>query len=107
MPEENELCEQAFKNCIKNPGKVISLKHRKIDTEGNDHWIKWEFIAILDENGQVTELQGVGQDVTQNVEIEKEIKKASERLNSFIESITDAFFIVNNDWRFTKGKQRL
>ncbi|HEY4196127.1 MAG TPA: PAS domain S-box protein [Mucilaginibacter sp.] len=102
LPEEKELCEDAFKNCIKNPGKVISLRHRKLDAEGNTHWIKWEFIAITDEDGQVTELQGVGQDVTQTIEIEKEIKKASERLNSFIESITDSFFIVNNDWKFIK-----
>ena len=102
LPDEYVLCEQAFKACIKNPGKVIGLKHRKIDTNGNSHWIKWEFIAILDENGEVSELQGVGQDVTQNIEIEKEVKKASEKLSSFIESITDAFFIVNNDWQFIR-----
>lgn len=101
-PDEYELCGQAFETCVKNPGKVINLEHRKIDTEGNNHWIKWEFIAILDENGEVSELQGVGQDVTQNIEIEKEVKKASEKLNSFIESITDAFFIVNNDWKFIR-----
>ena len=102
LPEEMEFCEDVFKNCVKNPGKVTSLRHRKRDAEGNIQWIKWEFIAISDEDGQVTELQGVGQDITQNVEIEKEIKKASERLNSFIESITDSFFIVNNAWEFIK-----
>lgn len=102
LPDEYALCEQAFENCIQNPGKVIGLKHRKVDTEGNSHWIQWEFIAVLDENGEVSELQGVGQDVTQNIEIEKEVKKASEKLNSFIESITDAFFIVNNDWKFIR-----
>ena len=102
LPEEYQLCERAFENCIQNPGKVIGLKHRKIDTEGNSHWIQWEFIAIVGENGEVSELQGVGQDVTQNIEIEKEVKKASEKLNSFIESITDAFFIVNNEWKFIR-----
>ena len=102
LPEEKEICEQAFQNCIKNPGKVISLRHRKEDPDGNIHWIKWEFIAIADENGEVNELQGVGQDFTQSIEIEKEIKKASERLNSFIESISDSFFILDKEWRFTK-----
>jgi PAS domain S-box-containing protein len=102
LPEEKELCELVFKNCIKNPGKVVNLRHRKLNAEGNIQWIKWEFIAIVDDDGQVSELQGIGQDVTQNVEIEKEVKKASERLNSFIESITDSFFIVNNDWKFIK-----
>lgn len=102
IPEEKERCEQVFKSCIKTPGKVVSLKHRKLDIDGNTHWIKWEFIAITNDEDQVTELQGVGQDVTQNIEIEKEIKKAAERLNNFIESITDSFFIVNNDWKFIK-----
>ncbi len=102
IPEDNEKCEQAFKSCIKNPGKVVNLKHRKLNKDGNSHWIKWELIAIADQNGQVTEIQGVGQDVTQNIEIEKEIKKASDRLNSFIESITDSFFIVDSDWKFVK-----
>ncbi|MGZ3822487.1 MAG: PAS domain S-box protein, partial [Mucilaginibacter sp.] len=103
LPEEKDQCGQTFKNCINEPGKVISLKHRKLDANGNIHWIKWEFIAITNDEGQVTELQGVGQDVTQNIEIEKEIKKAADRLNSFIESITDAFFIVNKDWKCIKA----
>lgn len=102
IPEELNLCEQAFNNCLKNPGKIINLQHRKVDKDGNFHWIKWEFIAIANEHKQVTEIQGVGQDVTQSIEIEKEIKKAADRLNDFIESITDSFFIVNNEWRFIK-----
>jgi PAS domain S-box-containing protein len=102
IPEEDEICKQAFKNCIKNPGKVVNLKHRKLNKDGNIHWIKWELIGIANQNGQVTEIQGVGQDVTQNIEIEKEIKKAADRLNSFIESITDSFFIVDNNWKYIK-----
>ncbi len=102
LPEEKEFCQQILNNCIQEPGKVVSLKHRKSGNNGHTRWINWEFIAITDERGQVTELQGVGQDATQSIEIEKEIKKASERLNSFVESITDAFFILNNDWKFIK-----
>ena len=102
LPGEKSEYEQVFKNCIENPGNVASLHHRKRDANGNIHWVKWEFIAILDENGQVNELQGTGQDATLNIEIEKEVKEASERLNSFIESIADAFFIINNEWKFIK-----
>ncbi|HTE00955.1 MAG TPA: PAS domain S-box protein [Mucilaginibacter sp.] len=39
---------------------------------------------------------------TRNIEIEKEIKKASDRLNSFIESITDYCFILDNDWKLVR-----
>lgn len=102
MPEEKALCEQAFTSSIKNAGKVINLKHRKLDKDGNVHWIKWELIAITDETGEMTEIQGIGQDVTQSVETEKEIKRAAERLNSFIESITDYCFIVDNAWKLVK-----
>jgi PAS domain S-box-containing protein len=100
LPEEKELCEQAFKNCSKNPGKVISLKHRKLDIEGNIHWIKWEFIAIAGENGQVTELQGIGQDVTQNVEIEKEIVWTKNNLEALINNTEDLTWSIDREGRY-------
>lgn len=100
LPEEKELCEQAFKNCSKNPGKVIGLKHRKLDIDGNIHWIKWEFIAIADEDGQITELQGIGQDVTQNVEIEKEIVWTKNNLEALINNTEDLTWSIDREGRY-------
>ncbi|SDE79077.1 PAS domain S-box-containing protein [Mucilaginibacter pineti] len=102
IPQELHLCEAAFASCMQNPGKVITLQHKKPDVQGNLHDIDWEFISVVDEQGQVVEIQGIGQDITRKLIIEKEIKNTSQKLDAFIESITDSFFIIDNNWRFMR-----
>jgi PAS domain S-box-containing protein len=102
IPQELHLCQEAFVNCLSNPGKIVKLLHKKPDTFGMLHDTEWELISITDESGQVCEIQGIGQDITAKLKIEQEIKEAAEKLESFIESITDSFFIIDNEWRFVK-----
>lgn len=102
MPEELHLCQKAFDSCINTPGKVIRLNHKKPDKAGNIHPTEWEFIAVTNENGNVSEIQGIGQDVTHKTKIEHEIKQTAEKLDIFIESINDYFIILNNDWEFVR-----
>jgi PAS domain S-box-containing protein len=102
IPQELHLCEEAFINCLNNPGKIVKLLHKKPDVWGGLHDTDWELISITDDTGQVCEIQGIGQDITAKLKIEQEIKEAAEKLESFIESITDSFFIIDNEWRFVK-----
>lgn len=74
------ICENALKSCIKNPGKVIRLEHGKLDKEGKVHQTKWEFISITGNEGAVTEIQGVGQDLTSATEIEVNALNAAEEI---------------------------
>lgn len=102
IPQELHLCEEAFVNCVSNPGKIVKLLHKKPDVWGGLHDTDWEFISITNDSGQVCEVQGIGQDITAKLKIEQEIKEAAEKLDAFIESITDSFFIIDNEWRFVK-----
>lgn len=102
IPEELSLCEAAFINCIEHPGKVLHLTHKKVDKAGNIHDTEWEFIAITNDDGTVTAVQGIGQDITRKLEIEREVKKTADKLDTFIESITDSFFILNTEWKFVR-----
>jgi len=101
-PEEINLYENVFANCIQRPGKVIQLALKKVDKVGKVHETEWEFIATTNDEGNVTEIQGIGQDITHKLAIEKEIKKTSDKLDTFIESITDSFFILNRKWQFMR-----
>jgi PAS domain S-box-containing protein len=100
--DELEMCRKAFVTCIKHPGKVINHTHKKITKAGNILDTGWEFISVTNDDGEVIAIQGVGQDITQKLIIEKEIKEATEKLDTFIESITDSFFILDNDWKFVR-----
>ncbi|WP_184548457.1 PAS domain S-box protein [Mucilaginibacter sp. FT3.2] len=102
IPQELHLCQEAFAKCIANPGKIIKLVHKKPDVNGKLYDTDWEFISVTDDTGQVCEIQGIGYDITNKLKIEAEIKNAAEKLDAFIESITDSFFIIDNDWKFVK-----
>jgi PAS domain S-box-containing protein len=101
-PEDMERCQHAFEECLANPGKIIPLIREKLDKSGKRHPSEWEFISVINEKGEVSEIQGVGQDISQKVESQNQVKRTVKKLNDFIESITDSFIILDNNWRFIK-----
>ena len=101
-PEDMERCQRAFEECLANPGKIIPLIREKLDKSGKHHPSEWEFISIINERGEVSEIQGVGQDISERIANEKLVKQTNEKLDHFIESITDSFFILDTGWRFIK-----
>lgn len=104
-PEDMERCQLAFEQCIAFPGDVIPLVREKIDKSGGRHPTEWEFISITNDRGDITEIQGVGQDISQRLKSEDEVKRSEEQLNNFIESITDSFVILDKQWRFIKTNE--
>ncbi|MEN0056839.1 MAG: PAS domain S-box protein [Mucilaginibacter sp.] len=81
IPEEAHLCEDVFIKCIKNPGKIFSLLHKKPDVHGNLHDTEWEFVSVVNKYGTVCEIQGIGQDVTARLKTEQELLKQTKRIS--------------------------
>ena len=79
LPEDYHLCEETFYKCINNPGKIIHLAHKKPDAHGNLHDTEWEFVAVTNESKEVTGIQGIGQDITDKVNSQKEISLDKEQ----------------------------
>ncbi|HWG89470.1 MAG TPA: PAS domain-containing protein [Candidatus Thermoplasmatota archaeon] len=55
---------------------------------------------VLDDDGNVIRLIGVCQDVTERALAEEAARRATEQTVRIYESMTDAFFAVDRDWRF-------
>jgi PAS domain S-box-containing protein len=100
IPEDLPLCEAAFVECVNNPNKVIHLAHKKPDKSGKLHDTEWEFIAIKNEDGQVTGAQGIGQDVTDKVNAQKEIISTKGNLESLINNTGDLIWSVDKEYRY-------
>ena len=98
VPEENYLCEEAFYNCINNPGKVVHLIHKKPDANGNLHDTEWEFIAITNESKEVTGIQGVGQDITDKINSQKEISWTKKSLEAIINNTEDLIWSLDKNF---------
>ena len=61
-------CQQVADDCWNNPGKINKLLIRKPVKNSKDFlWTEWEFIALINEDTEVSEIQGIGVDVTDKV----------------------------------------
>lgn len=57
--------------------------------------------AERDDQHQITRVHGAFQDITDRYDLEQRSRSLAERLESTIESMSDALFIVDRDWTFT------
>jgi PAS domain S-box-containing protein len=100
IPEEDDLCRNAFIDCIAHPGEVIRLSPKKVGKEGDIHDTEWEFIAITDEDGVVIGIQGIGQDVTERNNAQKEIIWTKNNLEALINNTEDLIWSIDRDNRY-------
>jgi len=72
------------------------LGHR----DGSYRWVWEQGRGIVDDGGLVG-LEGFISDITEQKEARDELQRLADRLHTTLESITDAFYTVDRDWRFT------
>ncbi len=100
IPEELPSCQKAFDKCLSNPGKVIQITHKKVDKAGNLHDTQWEFISVTNDEGKVTEIQGIGRDITQEKNTEQEMALAQTNLEGLIDNTDDLIWSVDSERRY-------
>jgi len=98
--EEEELCRNAFDYCISHPGEVITISPKKVGKKGDIHDTEWEFIAITDENKQVIGVQGVGQDVSERNNAQKEIIWTKNNLEALINNTEDLIWSIDRNNKY-------
>ena len=100
VPEDMALCEEAFKKCISNPGKVIHVTPKKVGKAGELHDTQWEFISVTNEDGEVAEIQGIGQDITHKKKTEEEMALTQTNLDGLIDNTDDLIWSVDSERRY-------
>ena len=75
-PEDQHLVKKHFASLTKDHPTAI-VTHRILLPDGQVRWQRWSDRAIFDQNGNVTEYQSVGRDVT-NQKFSEEALRASE-----------------------------
>jgi len=83
FPKDLTRCQEMAGECWNNPGKVFSLLIRKpIGQSRNFIWTEWEFIALVDEQGKVHEIQGIGLNVSEKLQ-NQQVKEDAIRTLSY------------------------
>jgi PAS domain S-box-containing protein len=82
FPKDMARCQQVANECWNNPGKVSRLLIRKpIGRSREFIWTEWEFLALSDDTGEVNEIQGIGSNVSEKLQMEKGKEEAIRTLS--------------------------
>lgn len=77
-PDERERVKSHIAELSpQNPVSVIEQRH--IGADGTEYWHRWVDKVLLDEQGQMVEIQGVGHDITDKKAKEDELRAALDR----------------------------
>ncbi len=79
--------------------------YRIVWPDGSVHWVEDRGFPVRDENGEWYLNIGVATDITERKRLEKERAKAEERSTSILESISDAFFSLDDNMVVTYFNQ--
>jgi diguanylate cyclase (GGDEF)-like protein/PAS domain S-box-containing protein len=69
--------------------------------QGQSTWVRIIGRAVRNTGGDIVRIQGTVQDITDRRRAEEKAKRLADRLSATLESITDALFTVDREWRFT------
>ena len=101
IPQEDQpRILEVIQVAIQSKG-VFELEHRVMRVDGTLGWAFSRAIPMLDSHGQIKEWFGAASDVTARKQAQAAIQIEEERSRLILESITDGFYTLDADWRFT------
>ncbi|MCU0523740.1 MAG: PAS domain S-box protein [Elainella sp. Prado103] len=86
------------------PYRLVTMEQRGMTVHGL-RWFQWEVSAIHDEVGQVTEVQGIGWDITDRKQAEIALRESEQRYHQILDSITEMVFVKDPASRLVWGNK--
>ncbi|MBS1563263.1 MAG: PAS domain-containing protein, partial [Bacteroidetes bacterium] len=95
-PKDIQRCRHVAEQCWKQPGTIQKLLIRKSIKDTQRYlWTEWEFIALANESGQVTEIQGIGVDVTEKLQSQELLLSSEQQYRLLAEHSEDIITVHN------------
>ncbi len=100
-PEDSQRLIKSFKEVVQRPSCGLPVEFRIRHKDGSWHTLEAIGQSLLDEEAGEMKIVVNSRDITERKQAEAAVQKANrDRINIF-ESITEAFFAVDHEWRFT------
>lgn len=99
-PEFRAALEAAFRACVQD-GRPFDLELQIVTLRGNRRWVRAIGEAVRGQAGQVIRVDGAFQDIERQVTDRTAAAQSAAALSATLESISDAFFTLDAEWRFT------
>lgn len=99
-PDDAERTISAWKECVRTGG-TWDIEHRFRGVDGQWHSVLARGVPVKDEQGQILCWAGINLDISRQKRAEEALQAAHQQMATILRSITDAFFALDRDWRFT------
>ncbi|HSR96405.1 MAG TPA: PAS domain-containing protein [Kofleriaceae bacterium] len=115
ITEVFQIVGEATHTTVENPvdkvlrdGAIIGLANHTllIARDGTRRPIDDSAAPIRGKDGEIVGCVLVFRDISEKQRVEAELRQAGEQARTILESITDAFFALSRDWRFTYVNQQ-
>ncbi len=99
-PPWRGMMRSALEACVAH-GTPYDMEIDIVSAAGRRLCVRTIGEAVRDAGGAITRVQGAFQDISGQKRTEERATRLAERLTATLESITDAFFTLDREWRFT------
>ncbi|MBL0370910.1 PAS domain S-box protein [Rhizobium sp. KVB221] len=99
-PEWRGEIVRQFESCVAT-GLAFDTEVEIIAGTGRRKWVRSIGVAIRDDMGRISRIQGALQDIDERKRLEKTAGDLERRFADSMENISDAFFQLDTSWRFT------
>lgn len=82
---------------INNP--IITMEHEVFSPDGLIRWQKWRDRALFDRNGNIIEIQSIGQDITEQRRSEEEIKSLKKQIEFVLGATKTGLDIIDSEYK--------
>ena len=83
----------------RNPAAYANNENENMRSNGERVWIAWTNRPVFDENGNVSEILCVGNEITARKQMQEALISASRRLNDIIDFLPDATLVIDKEGR--------
>lgn len=99
-PDSRPMLRRVVDACLRE-GTPYDEELQLTTARGRHIWVRTIAEPMRAADGTITGLQGAFQDITDKRAAEREAARVAQRLSATLESITDAFYTLDHEWRFT------
>jgi PAS domain S-box-containing protein len=99
-PESKQLWQQWIEQVCQSPEQYLDAELENTRSNGQKVWVKWSNKAILDDEGELTEILSVGFDITDRKQAEAALQEKEQYLRLIIDNIPQQVFWKDTDLKF-------
>jgi PAS domain S-box-containing protein len=99
-PEDQARMREVVTACFRH-GTQFDVEAQIVTARGRRVWVRVICEPEWDARGKVRRIQGACQDISESKRATEQARAMAEQLTTTLESLTDAFFTLDREWRFT------